>query len=79
MDFVLTRLNRDDVAQELDEGGARMTGTVWPVISPVVVFSAAYSDNVPWPVVLEAVPFGAHGFSACEPDVLTRIVRRQST
>ena len=48
VDLAPARLARDDVGQELHEGGAGVPGTVCPMISPVLVFSAAYRESVPW-------------------------------
>jgi len=41
-------MQRDDVAQEVDEAALVCRGTVWPMTSPVFVFNAAYRDSVPW-------------------------------
>jgi hypothetical protein len=41
-----TRLGSHDVGQEVDKGVAGVPDTVWPMISPVLVFSAAYNERV---------------------------------
>ena len=47
VDLASTRLRRNHIAQELDEGSLVWRGTVWPMISPVRVLSAAYRESVP--------------------------------
>jgi len=48
MDLAPARMSVDEVAQNSTNAALVWRGTVCPMISPVCVLSAAYSESVPW-------------------------------